>query len=643
MAESSSLLEPPTADTTIAVMLGASEYPQKPAWSNPVLGASARAVRDYLRSSTGLGMRAPQILDLFDVGGGPPDQLFQIAQFLKITGASARDLIVYYVGHGCFDQDDYCLGIRATQHYQEFISTIESRKLARIIREGFSRKRVYVILDSCFAASAARDWQGDEIDLAVKKMGQPLPRQGTAFLAAASKYDVTRAPRENRYTVFTGAMLDALAGGIERAQPRISLYDVYEEVRDRLQSQVSDEEARPELYIPSQKDGDVSRLDLFPNAAYPRIVEARARVESDVRRVRAEAEGRRMHAEETTRARAEAEARVQAEADARAQAEADARAQAEADARAQADADALAQAKAEALALAQAEAEERARAKAEVRTQAEAETRALAEEAEPEARVVRARTDAEGEASRVEAEVEVRRAEVNVEVRRVEAELDTRRVEGEVENAQRPPEVDARPQRTPTARRHAERRRQEQTEEEEGEAERTEAQMVPAATLTSVAPESGDTRVPVQPMQMPALLNRLREAKNARLLRKLVLAGGLTLLAIAGKTALSIHIIDNVSDGMMILGIAWGLLLGVLSVGGARMGRAIHAVEHEPKQVRELLFWCATREIQIRVRDGGLSINAKDDWRELLATLAARCPNVLRYLDGGLIQSRSDG
>jgi hypothetical protein len=280
VAGASNLLEPPSAATTIAVVLGASEYPQKSTWTNPVLGTSARGVRDYLRSPGGLAMKAAQVLDLFDAAGGPQEQLFQIEDFLNTAGADARDLIVYYVGHGCFDQDDYCLGIRTSQRGREFLSTIESKKLARIIREAFARKRVYVVLDSCFAASAAGDWQGDEIELAVKKMSQPLPRHGTAFLAAASRHDVTRAPRDARYTVFTGAVLDALTAGVERAQPGMSLRDLYEEVRDRLERRVSDEEACPELHVPSQKEGDVSRLELFPNPGYRRWAEA-ARVRTE--------------------------------------------------------------------------------------------------------------------------------------------------------------------------------------------------------------------------------------------------------------------------------------------------------------------------------------------------------------------------
>jgi hypothetical protein len=180
---------------------------------------------------------------------------------------------------------------------------------------GFGRKRVYVILDSCFAASAVSDWQGSEIQAAVRKMAQPLPRQGTAFLAAASKYDVTRAPRAECYTVFTGAILEALTRGVDSTQQKMSMYELYEEVRELLRRREFDDDGRPELHSPSQSEGDISRIHLFPNAAYVRA-EARRRMEA----------AQRMAA----RARELADARARELADARARKSATARTQMEA-------------------------------------------------------------------------------------------------------------------------------------------------------------------------------------------------------------------------------------------------------------------------------------------------------------------------
>ncbi len=267
----------------ISVLIGASDYPHKSDWSNPVLGTSAQALREYVLSPTGLALAPEKLLDLFDDDAGPFDQLLHIADFLA-AASTAHDLLLYYIGHGGFHgDDDYHLGVRCTQRGREFFTTIESKKLARIIQNEFRRKRVYVFFDSCFAASAASDWQGDEIAVAIRKMTEQLPTHGTAFLAAASKYDVTRAPRAARCTVFTGAILDALARGIDRAQPKLSVYELYEEVRDILQhrhSRVAHSEGMPEIHAPSQRDGDVSLLPVFPNAAYSRAKVSRAVVAS---------------------------------------------------------------------------------------------------------------------------------------------------------------------------------------------------------------------------------------------------------------------------------------------------------------------------------------------------------------------------
>jgi hypothetical protein len=97
----------------------------------PPLGASARAFRDYVRSPEGLALAPDHVLDLFD------DEADPVGQFLRIEAFRDR----------------------------EFLTTIESRKLAKIIRDGSARKRVYVILDACFSASTASDWQGDEIEV----------------------------------------------------------------------------------------------------------------------------------------------------------------------------------------------------------------------------------------------------------------------------------------------------------------------------------------------------------------------------------------------------------------------------------------------------------------------------------------------
>ena len=111
--------------------------------------------------------------------------------------------------------------------------------------------------------------------------------------------------------------------------------------------------------------------------AEKKAAEEKALAEKKAAEEARKAEARVKAAEAEARARAEAEARARAEAEARAKAEAEARAKAEAEARARAEAEA--RAKAEAEARAKAEAEARTRAEAEARVRAEAEARAKAE------------------------------------------------------------------------------------------------------------------------------------------------------------------------------------------------------------------------------------------------------------------------
>jgi len=267
-------LGPPTPETTLVVLLGASKYPHKPDWTNPVLEASAEAIRDYIESPDGLALTRAQIFDRFDSEDHQAAQLLDIESFLRTAPVHARDLIVYYIGHGEFESREYYLGIRNTQRYRQDITAIESRKLAKIVREGFRNKRIYVIIDACFAASAVRDWQGDEAIAAIRNLEQHLPSRGTLILAAASKYDIAVAPRAERYTIFTGALLDALRLGVEGAGARLSFYELYGEIRSLLRDRVAGDDGRPELHVPGQKDGDISRIAMFPNAAHVRTVEA---------------------------------------------------------------------------------------------------------------------------------------------------------------------------------------------------------------------------------------------------------------------------------------------------------------------------------------------------------------------------------
>src|SRR5580700_860822 len=147
----------PDRSTTLAVVLGAEAFPRSKSFQeSPAFGASARAVRAYLLRPTGLALPSEQLLDLFDSTAGPHDQYLALTDFLD-ENQGATDLLIYYVGHGgFFPNRDYFLAIHGTRDGQEFATALEIEKLAFALQEGFRNKRVFIILDCCFAGEAVR-------------------------------------------------------------------------------------------------------------------------------------------------------------------------------------------------------------------------------------------------------------------------------------------------------------------------------------------------------------------------------------------------------------------------------------------------------------------------------------------------------
>src|SRR5262249_49861123 len=143
---------------------GASEWPQSPNLkSSTAFAQAAKDVSSYLLSQAGFQLPTENLLNLFDSGKAPSDVDQDISKFLtqrqkqlSEAGAKAKDLIIYYVGHGGFTagKQEYFLAIRTTRYEREGASSIRMSDLARTLKEDGSDLRRYLILDCCFAGAA---------------------------------------------------------------------------------------------------------------------------------------------------------------------------------------------------------------------------------------------------------------------------------------------------------------------------------------------------------------------------------------------------------------------------------------------------------------------------------------------------------
>jgi Caspase domain len=272
---SADLLEP---RDVLAIVLGASKWPEAPNLPPSELFAnSARHFTEFLTSEEGFNIPSKNLLNLFDIEQSPNEIDSSISRFLierqselNSAGAPARDLLIYYVGHGGFTADDqkYFLAVRTTRRDREGASSVRMSDLARTLKQDAKELRRYFVLDCCFAASAFVELQSTGVAEATRvKTLSEFPKKGTALLCASSAHDVALAPRGEQYTMFSGALLEVLKSGDPALDSRLSLEQLGERVREAIKRKYPDNSVRPEVSSPDQREGDVANIPLFPNLA----------------------------------------------------------------------------------------------------------------------------------------------------------------------------------------------------------------------------------------------------------------------------------------------------------------------------------------------------------------------------------------
>lgn len=297
---------------TAAVFLGASKYRSHSFEENPRFATSKRDFRAYVQDSDkGLNVSDELVLDLFDSPRPASSQLASLSFFLdnvskQIPQGTRANLLVYYVGHGFFSaSEEYLIAIGDLQTGNEQFTGLKVADLAYVVKTKAMEFRRFVVLDCCFAGESLKVFQslGSEaiarrivpsFDSGLPKRRSEDPRRGTALFCAASKDSVARAPLENERTMFTDALLDALAQGDPELSQNMTLMELSELTWERI-SKIRSDPVRPVLHAPDQSDGDISRnVALFPNMSYGGQAEGQ-------KEEKARLEAERKHLEEQAR------------------------------------------------------------------------------------------------------------------------------------------------------------------------------------------------------------------------------------------------------------------------------------------------------------------------------------------------------
>lgn len=263
-------------ERSLAILFGASEFPRHVAWSRTSFKHSAFAVEEYLLDSAGLNLQREDVLNLFDHAGEPSQQLSRIEAFLAEKNSDIdhteppANLIVHYVGHGCFSSDrHHCFALRGTRPFPLGGSALRGGDLAEVIRQGAAHLRRFLFIDCCFAAALFAEFQASSPGSVLEaQIDEELPASGTALLCASSRDLPALAPLAWQYTMFGGALIEALRNGDQRIGPRMSMRDLEALCRAIIRKNSPDNYSRPELHVPRADEGDIANLKIFPNMAW---------------------------------------------------------------------------------------------------------------------------------------------------------------------------------------------------------------------------------------------------------------------------------------------------------------------------------------------------------------------------------------
>jgi uncharacterized protein YjbI with pentapeptide repeats len=233
-----------------AVLVGASTYSHLE--DLPSVRDNLTGFRDVLVSPALGGLPADNCTILAE-----PAEPVDIYRALLEQATAAEDtLLVYFAGHGrTGSRNELWLCLPDTDPDELPYSAWPYDELRRVVADSRATKKV-VILDCCFSGRALADQAGDEETI----LGQ-VGIEGTYILTAAAANAVALALPGERYTAFTGALLDLLNKGIPGGPELLTFAQIYPRLQYSLISH--------QLPRPRQQGSDtIAHLALTRNVAY---------------------------------------------------------------------------------------------------------------------------------------------------------------------------------------------------------------------------------------------------------------------------------------------------------------------------------------------------------------------------------------
>jgi len=211
-----------------AVLIGTARYDNMPALPN--VANNLEALRGILTAPVLLGLAPEHCTVLLD-----PAEPHQVLRAVRNAAQEAEDtLIVYYAGHGHQTEDDFdlYLGLVGSDEVSPERS-LRYELLRKAVRSTRATRRV-VILDSCYSGLAMTAMGGAATADPALDLARQAGIEGAFLMCSASRNRPSLAPPGERYTAFTGELIEVLTSGVTDEDELLSLEVIFRQVHARL-------------------------------------------------------------------------------------------------------------------------------------------------------------------------------------------------------------------------------------------------------------------------------------------------------------------------------------------------------------------------------------------------------------------------
>ncbi|MGA5361175.1 caspase, EACC1-associated type [Streptomyces purpurascens] len=159
----------------------------------------------------------------------------EVLSAVKRAARSARDtLVVYYAGHGLIDPftDELYLALTESREEELYVErALRFELLRRVIGSSGADKKV-LLLDCCYSGLALSGAMGG--DGATHAADHAIV-EGVCVITSASETARSVAPPRERFTAFTGALLDTLEMGVPGAGAYLDMTTLYDTIKSKLE------------------------------------------------------------------------------------------------------------------------------------------------------------------------------------------------------------------------------------------------------------------------------------------------------------------------------------------------------------------------------------------------------------------------